>query len=247
MRAIIIDDEVHCTRSLNTMLERYTHVEVIQIFTDPLEAVKTLRTIDAEILFIDIEMPFLNGFELLNLFPDMPWKVIFTTAYDSYAVKAFKVNAIDYLLKPIAKTELINAIAKCNSNNGKSNADKIVKSFHNEFHSRVRKVAIPTLAGLELVNPENISHLESESNYTRVHLSSGETLLVSKTLKFFESQLEIFGFVRVHHSFIVNVAQIKRYVRGDGGYVIMDRDNTHINVSRSRKDALLQLIQPENK
>lgn len=241
MKAIIIDDELHCITTLKTMLAKYTDVKTAASFSDPLEAAKSVHEVEADILFIDIEMPHLNGFELLNLFPANPWNVVFTTAYDDYAIKAFKVSAVDYLLKPISKTDLVAAIEKCRQNH-KSN-HKIKETIRGSFNDRVRKIAIPSLAGLELIVANDILYLESDSNYTVVHLSGKNQIMVSKTLKSFEDLLYPFGFIRVHHSFIVNSNRITRYVRGDGGYLIME-NGVHINVSRSRKEDLLALIKP---
>jgi two-component system LytT family response regulator len=241
MKAIIIDDELHCITTLKTMLSKYTDVKIAAHYSDPLEAAKTMNDVEADILFIDIEMPHLNGFELLNLFPGNSWNVVFTTAYDDYAIKAFKVSAIDYLLKPISKTDLIDAIEKCRKNH--KNNHKIKESFRGPFNERVQKIAIPSLAGLELIVANDILYLESDSNYTIVHLSDKNQIMVSKTLKSFEDLLYPFGFIRVHHSFMVNSNRITRYVRGDGGYLIME-NGMHINVSRSRKEDLLSMIQP---
>lgn len=237
MKAIILDDELHCVNSLDTLLNQYTEVTVVAKFSNPLTAIKEMNRIQADILFIDIEMPHLNGFEVINIFKPHPWHVIFTTAYDEYAVKAFKVEAIDYLLKPIAKHDLIEAIEKC----GRKNETNSVEKIPEPFVARMEKIAVPSLAGLELISAQDILYLESDSNYTSVYMLNQERIVVSKTLKSFEEMLQPFGFMRVHHSFIVNPNLIKRYVRGDGGYLIMENDQ-HINVSRARKEDLLRLI-----
>lgn len=174
----------------------------------------------------------------------MPWKVIFTTAYDEYAVQAFKVHAVDYLLKPIAKSDLLASIERCKLIDAQVMQERIQKSMASELHPRMQKLAIPSLAGLDLVAFDDVLYLESDSNYTHVYLRDDQPILVSKTLKSFESQLVPHGFVRVHHSFLINSNHIKRYVRGDGGYLIMSNDQ-HINVSRSKKEDLLKIIQPD--
>ncbi len=243
MKAVIIDDELHCVNALQTILKQSSDLTIVGTFTDSLAAAKEIRSLEADILFIDIEMPFLNGFEFLNLFPDLPWKVVFTTAYDEYAVQAFKVHAVDYLLKPIAKSDLTKAIDRCKSSDQNEMKERIQLSMQNDLKSRVQKIAVPSLAGIELVDPADILYLESDSNYTHFILRNGEKMMVSKTLKSFEPQLVAFGFLRVHHSFLVNTQLIKRYVRGDGGYLIME-DGSSINVSRSRKEELLRVIHP---
>ncbi len=241
MRAIIIDDEAHCIDSLSIMLERYTDVTVIKTFDSSVHAAKELLQLQAEILFLDIEMPFINGFELLTMFSKTPWKVVFTTAYDEYAVKAFKYNAIDYLMKPILREDLERTIEKLkkaiHADAPNLNEDQLIK----EFSYRIKKIAIPTLAGLQMIALDDIIYLESNSNYCDIHMIGNHQYRVSKTLKIYEKKLSFYQFIRVHHSFVVNPNHITRYVKGDGGYLIME-DDTIINVSRSRKEALLKII-----
>ncbi len=240
MKAIILDDEIHCIKSLTMMCSKYTDVEVVQTFSDPIKALKEINSIEADILFLDIEMPFVNGFEFLQIFDDYPWKVVFTTAYDQYAVRAFKAHAISYLLKPIAKADLLDAIQQCQIITESQNKERIDTSV-STFEGRIRKVVIPSLSGLELLSPDDILYLKSDSNYTIFILKDGSEILVSKTLKSFENQLFRLGFLRVHHSYVVNINLIRRYVKGDGGYIVMENDHT-INVSRARKEALLNSL-----
>ncbi len=235
MKAVILDDEQHCVESLATMLSKYTQAEVVAEFTDSTEAAEKLESLEFDVLFIDIEMPHLNGFELLTLFPDATWSVIFTTAYDEYAVKAFKINAIDYLMKPIASSDLIAAVKKVKKTRDK--VSHLNRISLNPFKDRMEKFAIPTLAGLEMINVGDVEYLASDSNYT--HIVLGETkYTASKTLKYFEEILQPFGFIRIHYSCLVNPNKIKRYVKGDGGYVIME-NGKNLSVSRSRKEELL--------
>lgn len=241
MKAIILDDEVHCIKALKMMCKKYTDVQVVQSYSDSVTAMKEIRNIEADILFLDIEMPFINGFEFLQLFEIYPWKIIFTTAYDEYAVKAFKVRAVDYLLKPISKDDLLSAINLCSEVSKDQIQDRISTTVNNELYSRINKIVIPSLSGLELIVAQDIYYLKSDSNYTILKKSDGSQILVSKTLKSFENSLRGLGFLRIHNSYIVNLNAIKRYVKGDGGYVVMENED-HINVSRSRKDELLKLI-----
>lgn len=241
MKTVIVDDEMHCIESLTSMLEKYTSVKVLQTFESPLEAVKKLPELQFDILFIDIEMPHLNGFELISLFPLSEWQVIFTTAYDEYAIKAFKVNAIDYLLKPIAKDDLLKSIEKCETSTGISEISSRA-NMQSHFRDRLKKIAIPTLGGLDMLSIDSITYLESDGNYSKVKVKSGTEILVSKTLKYFDDILSPYGFIRIHNSYLINPNNIQRYVRGDGGYVVMD-NGSMLNVSRSRKELLIRTLQ----
>ncbi len=241
MRAIIIDDELHCTQTLESMLLKYTKVEVIAIFNDALQALKKLQVLEADILFLDIEMPYVNGFELLQFYDPYPWKVVFTTAYNEYAIKALKANAVDYLLKPIMKDDLLEAVDHCLRLTNENYQKKVEQVVNKDLLNMVQKVAIPSLSGIELLPPEEIIYLEADNNYTKFFLSDNSEILSSRTLKTFENYLTKIGFVRIHHSHIVNLKYIRRYVKGDGGYIVLDNGD-HLNVSRSRKDDLLNRI-----
>ncbi len=241
MKAIIIDDEQNSIDSLSIMLEKYTDIDIVNTYNNSVEATKTLAYDEADILFLDIEMPHINGFELLSIFPTMPWNVIFTTAYSDYAIKAFKVNAIDYLMKPILKEDLLNAIKKV-KNHIKNGVMKIDSNLlMSKFQYKISKLALPTISGLEMITIDDISYLEAQSNYCIIHMIHNKKHTVSKTLKLFENRLAQYNFIRVHNSYIINPNHISRYIKGDGGYLIMD-NNTNIPVSRSKKEALLNII-----
>ena len=237
MKAVIIDDEKHCCDVIETLLKKQTNVELIKSYQNPLTAVKELSQIEFDILFLDIEMPHLNGFELLNVFPNNEWHVIFTTAYDEHAVKAFKVNAVDYLLKPIDKEDLLNALSKIED---EENSTSIQQRMLDAVSNRIKKIAIPTMAGLELIAVDEIFYLEAQKNYTSIVFKDKQHLS-SRTLKSFERLEYQYGFIRVHNSYVVNPNRIQRYVKGDGGYLVMENGN-NISVSRSRKDALVKAL-----
>lgn len=238
MNAVILDDEHHCTNALRLLVEKYTDLEVVGIYNDAMEALKEIHALDTEILFLDIEMPYMNGFEFLQHFDQIPFKVIFTTAYDEYAVRAFKFRAIDYLLKPISKDELVKAV-----NHAKHlvRGDTVDSRLFMDMQARLNRVAISSMAGLELVETRDILYLMADSNYTRFAMASGSEIISSKTLKTFEKNLISFGFIRVHNSYLVNASHISRYVKGDGGYLILSTGES-INVSRSRKEDLIRFL-----
>ena len=244
IRAILIDDETHCRETLTIQLEKYcSEIQLLSQCSSAAQGLKAIEQYHPDLVFLDVEMPTMNGFEMLQQFTNMPFEVIFTTGYDAYAIKAIRFSAIDYLLKPIDKDELIKAVAKVRqrtSHNLSQQFDILLDRLGHKQRS-LQKIALPTLDGFELVPLENILHCEADSNYTHVMLKDAKKVLVSRTLKEIEELLEGHSFLRIHHSHLVNLNEIVRYIRGEGGYVIMS-DNTSITVSRSRKDALLKIF-----
>lgn len=189
-------------------------------------------------------MPEMNGFELLQQLANVNFDVIFTTAYDEFAVKAFKASAIDYLLKPIDKEDLILAVSKVKDTRNvfiqPEQMDILYKAINNK-HTLKERIAVPTQEGLHFVKIKEIMYCISDSNYTNIHLYNKKKILVSRTLKEIEEMLIDNGFLRIHNSHLINLQKIEKYVRGDGGYVIMD-DQTTLSVSRSRKEVLLTIF-----
>ncbi len=239
--AVIIDDEIHCIETLEWQLENYCpNVMVRNKFNNPAEGLKYLMYNEIDLLFLDIEMPILNGFELLNAINKPSFGLIFTTAYDEFAIKAIKHQALDYLLKPIAKAELLDAVQR---------ATDVKKDLKNRLHELMKdmennspnKLAIPSIEGFEFVDPEKILRCESDDNYTNIFLADGTKHLVSKTLKEIERQLKEHTFIRLHQSHLVNYKCIQKYVKGTGGYVVLS-DGSQIPVSRRKKTELLEYI-----
>ncbi len=245
MKAIIIDDEKHASESLRLLIEEYTpQVEVIAEANDPFQGLGLLTAHRPQLLFLDVEMPHLNGFDLLAKAKDLRFETIFTTAYDEFAVKAFKHNAIDYLLKPIEEDELKQAVAKAQERLTSSDLQFKFHALLNQLGKTDQsegKISLPTMEGLEFVKLSEIIRCQSDSNYTEVILGEGKKIVVSKTLKEVEELLPAQIFVRVHHSHVVNLNHIKRYQRGSGGVLIMDNED-HVNVSRSKKNDFLKSI-----
>ena len=246
--AVIIDDEKHAVATLAWKIERFCPgIEVVEQFTDPIAALEYLRRDQPQLLFLDIEMPRLNGFEILEeLGEDLKMDVIFTTAYDEFGIRAIKVSALDYLLKPIQVQELKQAVEKFKMRNlSKSTREEQFKVLFSNIKepapATTGKIALATKEDIEFVAPENILYCSSESNYTFVFLADGRKKLISRTLKDFEELLKSHNFFRIHHSHLVNLKHIKKFVRSGGGYLLMSND-TKLSVSRSRKDDLLQLF-----
>jgi len=249
MTAILIDDEPNATEALTNMLRMTTpDVEVIAIANDPQDGLEKIRALQPDLLFLDIQMPFMTGFELLEKLGKFNCAVIFTTAYDQYALQAFKVSAADYLLKPIDMDELEAAVGKVRERRAAQALDfgSFEKLFRQVQRPEARRLALPTSDGLVFVPMDNIIRLQSDSNYTTFYLTGPEKMLVSRTLGEFEEQLEQNNFCRVHHSHIINLAHLKRYIRTDGGYAQMS-DGTNVEISRRKKDDFLAKLGAELK
>ena len=247
MKAILVDDEVHCTESLSILLSKYCPtVDIIGKYNKATEALEALQTTPCDLLFLDIEMPVYNGFELLNRLPNPTFEVVFTTAYDQFAVKAFRYSAFDYLLKPIDPDELVACVNKLAEKQTQTTWQAQIGLLKSMLSSAAppspQKIALPTSGGVEFVNIADIVRCESDSNYTRIHLVGRPLILICKTLKEVEELLDGANFVRIHHSHLIHLDHLKRYVRSDGGYVVMS-DGSTLGVSRSRKDALANLLQ----
>lgn len=242
--AIIIDDETHCRETLEWEIrENCSQVTVLEKCASAFEGMHAIRKLKPDVVFLDIEMPKMNGFEMLQEMGPMNTKVIFTTAYDQFAIKAFRVSALDYLVKPIDGEELKQAVDKVLPKGGADLHNEQLELLLEKIQSphQISRIAFPTQEGLEIVPSDLILHAESQNNYTYLYFSDGRKLVVSKTLKEVEELMPEPGFLRVHHSHIVNLQHVRKYIRGDGGYLVLI-DDSHINVSRSRKEDLLNAL-----
>lgn len=246
IKAIIIDDEVHCIDTLSMLLADYCpEVDVVDKCMSAKKGLEAIEELKPELVFLDIEMPVMNGFEFLEQFNAIPFSVIFTTSYDQYAIKAIRFSALDYLLKPIDPKELITAVQKVQEKKMHPSPEQfrmLMDQVHNKGN-KITRVAVPTSEGFELILAEEIIYCEANDNYTHLFLKNKRKLIACRTLKEIEEQLTDFAsFIRVHHSYMVNLNEVNKYVRGEGGYLIMS-DSTTVNVSRSRKDALMRLFE----
>jgi len=242
LKTILIDDEPNCLKVLEWELQNSApNVEILALCNSGKEGLKAIQQHKPDVVFLDVDMPYMNGFEMLELLPDIDFEVVFTTAHDEYAVKAFKINAIDYLLKPIDEDELKAAIAKVEEKQKVKGKSKNVIS-DDPRKNIIRKIALPTFEGLVFVEVDQIIYCQSDNNYTKIFLKQEKDLFISKTLKELEELLGNYHFYRVHNSFVVNLNEIKNYVKADGGYLVMCNDDK-VRVSRSKKESLLQLFQ----
>lgn len=244
MKVAIIDDEKHASETLVWLLKSAAvKCEVVGVFNDPRDALAALPDLSPELIFLDIEMPSLNGFQLLDKLNMPDLQVIFTTAYDQFAVKAFRVSAIDFLLKPIDNAELDNALQKAareSSHIDMSRLKSIFESFSATTHP-VGKLALPSVHGIDFIHPDLIVYCQSESNYTWIYMVGNQKILVSKTLKEIEQMLPPSNFLRIHNSFVANLERVSKLLRSGGGALIME-NGAELKVSRQRKIELLMRL-----
>lgn len=244
IRTILIDDEPYCCEALSTLLEDSPDVEITAICHNAADALLAIKKYSPDLVFLDVEMPRMNGFEMLQQLPSVNFEIIFTTSYDQYALKAIRFSAIDYLLKPVDREELLIAIQKVLQRSQKPIAQQLEILMQKIYSPSkpVSKIAMPTMEGLQMIQVEQIISCESDSNYTILHLKGKNKKVVSSTLKDIEELLEDHAFARIHRCYLVNLNEIEKYVKGEGGYVVMS-DGSAVDVSRSRKELFLQKLQ----
>jgi two-component system LytT family response regulator len=246
IRAIIIDDESYACQALATLISRHCpEVTVVASFQQAREALSQLDNIQPDLVFLDIEMPHLNGFGFLEKCKPVSFDVIFTTSYDQYAIKAIKFSALDYLLKPVDATELKIAVRKHieKSSPVSRHQFEVLLAKLQPATSAPARIALPTMEGLQIIPIDTIVFCSSSSNYTILTLKNKQKLTVSKTLKEIEEMLEDYRFLRVHHSYLVNLDEITKYFRGEGGSLLMS-DGSSVDVSRAKKEMLMKQLLP---
>jgi two-component system LytT family response regulator len=244
IRALIIDDEKNARDVLRMQLTQYCPgVEIAGLAAGGEEGIAMIRHLRPDLVFLDIEMPKVNGFDVLQATSPLAYQVIFTTAYDQFAVRAFKYSALDYLLKPIDIEELRSAVDRVHPKapaDLESRIEKLYQALQNQQPMKDR-ISIASGEGFEIVRHSDIVRCESDSNYTDVILSGGRRIKLTKTLKDVEETLPPKTFYRIHHSHLINIDHISRFFKTDGGYVVMS-DGHQINISRQRKDAFFELM-----
>jgi two-component system, LytTR family, response regulator len=238
--AIIIEDEEPAVKMLQWLLSTYCpEVEVVATASNAKQGIEQIKLLKPQILFLDIEMPMMNGFEMLSQFEgSTPFKVIFTTAYDRYALQAIKFSALDYLMKPIDKDELMTAIEKLKEyNNIKPEQVKLL----NNIKKDLSKIALSTLDGVEIIEIADIMHCQSDSNYTHLFFADKTKKLFTKTLKSLEELLQGHNFMRIHQSHLINLKYLSKYIKGDGGDVVLT-DGLMLPVARNKKQELTEYL-----
>lgn len=246
LKTIIVDDEPYCCEILAAMLEAdCPDVHVVSICNNASEALVAIRQDSPDIVFLDVEMPRMNGFEMLEQISNIGFHLIFTTSYDQYALKAIRFSAIDYLLKPVDREELKKAVQKVKERIQSpvpQQLEILMQKLRNPSHP-VNKIALPTLEGLQMIPIDSIISCESDDNYSNLQLKSRKKILVTRSLKEMEEMLEQHSFIRVHRFNLVNLNEIEKYIKGDGGYLVMS-DGTSIDVAKNKKEVLLKKLLP---
>ncbi len=246
IKAIIVDDEIGAIKSLQWEIESFCQgIEICDSFTDPVEAISAINYIKPDCVFLDIEMPEMDGFQLLQNLNFRDFDLIITTAFDNYAIKAFKESAIDYLLKPIDTDDLLKSVAKIKENKNKNvlgnELKKVLASITHQVN--FNKIQIPLAGKTIFVGINDIIYCKSDGNYCEIYFTDGKKEVLSKKIKDVEELINHDNFFRVHNSYLVNINFIKEFIKSDGQYLVM-ANGTSIPISRSKKSALLKVLTP---
>lgn len=244
INAIIIDDEQHCIDALAADISKHCgNVQIVDKCNSAKEGILAIKKNKPQLIFLDVEMPWMNGFEMLEMLDHIDFCIIFTTAYDKFAAKAFRISAVDYLLKPIDAGDLKAAVQKAEekilSSAGNVNIQNLLHNIRQP--SQQQKIALPNREGYEFTQVNSILYCSAEGAYTKVYLTEKRSLLISRTLGDIEEMLPPEIFIRIHHSTVVNLNAVTHYLRTDGGYVVLNT-NEKLMVSKARKEALLQRL-----
>jgi two-component system, LytTR family, response regulator len=245
INAILIDDEATGLEALQLAIEKYCPDVLIKgTYNTPQQGLDAIRQLKPDLVFLDVQMPQLSGFDVLQQASPVNFEVIFVSAHNQYAIKAIKFSALDYLLKPVDVDELIHAVKKVNERLNKKNNFYQYQSVLNNIQlksGKIEKLAVPSLEGIDFFNTEDIIFCKADGSYTAIILKNNQHVLVSKNLKDFENILVDSGFCRVHHSYLINLRHVQKYIKGEGGYVILT-DNHHVDISRRKKEEFLELL-----
>ncbi len=243
IKALIIDDEQDAREGLKlTIKKSCPEISIMAMCESPEIGIEKIKELRPELVFLDVQMPRLSGFDLLEKFETINFEVIFVTAFDKYAIKAIKFSALDYLLKPVDVEELVNAVDKIKEK--QKNKTAHFKSLLNNIKynsENLNRLAIPSNNEIILQKTADIIYCEADGNYTILHLADDRKITVSKTLKEFENILPETSFCRIHHATLVNLAHVTKYVKGEGGYVMVT-GRRHLDVSRRKKENLIQAL-----
>lgn len=241
MRTIIIDDEEPGRKTLSRMVENYCHgLELVGMADGVATGIELVLTQRPELIFLDIQLGDGTGFDLLKKINTVPFKLVIVSAFDDFALQAFEFSAINYILKPVDPQKLIAAVEQVKTIREGEMAR--IKSQSLQLENQLDKIALPYQNGIRFVETDAIRHIESANNYVVIHLTSGEQIAVTKSLKHFASLLSDRGFFRCHHMHLVNLKYVVEYIRGEGGFLIL-QGGAEIEVSRRRKQNLLQILE----
>ncbi|MCB9081525.1 MAG: response regulator transcription factor [Lewinellaceae bacterium] len=245
LKAIIVEDEFHSRETLKSFLESYCpEVVLVDTAAQVNEAVEKISLLRPDLVFMDIELQAGTGFDVLSRLTHLDFHLIFTTAFEHYAIKAIKFSSIDYLLKPIDLDELMAAVQKVKRLKDSQNQSELLDNLLQNMRAgsmEGHKICLSTAEGVEFLPAKEILFCEANGSYTKFHLADGRLLIVSKNLKEYENLLLDHRFMRVHNSFLINLNEVKKYVRADGGYIVMNNDKM-VSISPSRRDDFLKAM-----
>ncbi|MFT3703155.1 MAG: LytTR family DNA-binding domain-containing protein [Agriterribacter sp.] len=241
MRTIIIDDEQNCIDSLFFDLQQYcSGIEILSTCTSSTEGLIAIQQLQPDLVFLDVQMPWMTGFEMLELLGKITFAIVFTTAFDQFAARAFRLSAIDYLLKPIDVKDLKEAIEKAEEKilhkSGTANINNLIHNINKPEASQ--RIAFSGREGYEFVEVSSIVYAQAEGAYTCVFLKGNRKLIISKTLSDIEEALPSSSFLRIHHSTLINIHHITHFFRTDGGYIVLD-DSIKLGISKSKKEQVM--------
>lgn len=241
---LIVDDELKGRQFLKQLTEKFVpRIKIIGEAANAREALVLIESEKPDLVFLDIEMPGQTGIEMLRQLHEINFEVVFITAFNRYAVDAFRLGAVDYLLKPVSPSDLQQAVERVEKNLSLRTQQKSkLQDFAQQYGTPFSKITIPTTSGFEFVDFNEIIFLQSDGNYTSLRLKNGKNILATRLLGEFEEILEPHNFFRVHKSYVINLAHIIKYTKGEGGTVRMS-DNSEIDVARRNKESFLKKIQ----
>lgn len=244
LKAILIDDEESGLNSLRQkLLQHCPSVQILALCNKPVDGLTAINELHPDLVFLDIEMPLMNGFTLLQQLSFKNFELIFVTAYDHYAINAIRASALDYLVKPVEIDLLKSAVKKAfekKENEPNKRLELLLENASTQ-KKKLHKIAIPTFNGINFIKIEDIIYLEASGNYTKFYLTPSRQYIVSKTLKEFEDILPNDTFIRIHNSYLINLDFAEKYIRGDGGQVILS-GNITLEVSKRKKNELLKIF-----
>lgn len=245
LTVILVDDEESNVSSLKEKIARHcTGLNIVALCYSAADAIKAIDSLQPDVVFLDIEMPVMNGFLLLQNLKFKNFELIFTTAYDHYAIKAIRYSALDYLVKPIEIEELKTAVARAAEKRSNITSGRQLEILLENLPSgknSFQKIAIPTTDGLQFIKINDILYLEANTNYTHVILADSKKFVVCQTLKYFEDMLPTDTFIRIHNSYIINKNFAEKYIRGEGGQVVLT-NGIALDVSKRKKTDFLKAI-----
>ncbi|KXO00065.1 response regulator [Aequorivita aquimaris] len=245
LKTIIVDDEKHSRETLKNLVTEFCNdVEVTMTASNIMEAISAIRAHRPDLVFLDIELQSGTGFDILDQLEDVHFEVIFTTAFEQYALKAVKFSSLDYLLKPIDLDELQKALEKAKKAKDKKSYSKQLETLIYNLKQPQpsnHRICLATVDGYEFINVEEIIYCKAEGSYTTFKLTNGPSLLVSKHLKEYENLLNEQHFMRVHNSYLINLNEVRKYVKADGGYILMNNGET-VSISRSKKEDFFKIM-----